>query len=78
MSDKKKWQDECFEPASKRDFRFTTVSDQEVDPLYTPEDIPNLDYEKDLGDPGKYPYTRGVRPTMYRGRLWTMRQFAGF
>ena len=46
--------------------------------LYTPTDIENLDYIEDIGFPGEYPYTRGVQPTMYRGRLWTMRQYAGF
>jgi len=57
--------------------RFTTVSDMEIKPLYTPEDIKDLDYVKDLNFPGSYPFTRGVQPTMYRGKLWTMRQFAG-
>jgi methylmalonyl-CoA mutase, N-terminal domain len=57
--------------------RFTTWSDAEVADLLTPADVP-LDYMKDLGLPGEYPFTRGVQPTMYRGRLWTMRQFAGF
>jgi len=57
---------------------FTTVSGVPIERLYTPEDVRNLDYEKDLGDPGKPPYTRGIYPTMYRGRLWTMRQFSGF
>ncbi len=57
--------------------RFTTVSDMEIKPLYTPEDIKDLDYVKDLNFPGSYPFTRGIQPTMYRGRLWTMRQFAG-
>jgi methylmalonyl-CoA mutase N-terminal domain/subunit len=60
------------------DRRFTTVSGVPVERLYTPEDIPDFDYEKDLGDPGEPPYTRGIYPTMYRGRLWTMRQFSGF
>jgi len=46
--------------------------------LYTPLDIEGFDYEKDLGFPGEYPYTRGVQPTMYRGRFWTMRMYAGF
>jgi methylmalonyl-CoA mutase N-terminal domain/subunit len=46
--------------------------------LYTPLDIADLDYVRDLGFPGSYPFTRGVQPTMYRGRLWTMRQYAGF
>lgn len=57
---------------------FMTVSGSPVERLYTPEDIEDLDYLKDLGFPGEYPYTRGVQPTMYRGRLWTMRQYAGF
>jgi len=55
----------------------TTISGIPVEPLYTPETV-DIDYERDLGDPGEYPFTRGVYPTMYRGRLWTMRQFAGF
>ncbi len=55
-----------------------TVSGQPVKILYTPLDTENLDYESDLGFPGRYPYTRGVQPNMYRGRLWTMRQFSGF
>ena len=46
--------------------------------LYTPDDIAGLDYARDLGDPGEFPYTRGIHPTGYRGKLWTMRQFAGF
>ena len=57
---------------------FTTVSGVPIEELYTPEQIQDLDYEKDLGDPGEPPYTRGIYPTMYRGRLWTMRQFSGF
>jgi len=57
---------------------FTTVSGVPIERLYTPEDVRNLDYDKDLGDPAKPPYTRGIYPTMYRGRLWTMRQFSGF
>ncbi len=56
----------------------TTISGREIRPLYTKDDIRDLDYAKDLGDPGQYPYTRGVHETMYRGKLWTMRQFAGF
>ncbi|WP_128426529.1 acyl-CoA mutase large subunit family protein [Gudongella oleilytica] len=57
---------------------FSTGSDTEVDRLYTPAHIEDLDYERDLGYPGEYPFTRGVQPTMYRGRFWTMRQYAGF
>ncbi len=63
-------------PAIKK--RFTTISDMEVPIISTPADIKDLDYNKDLGMPGQYPFTRGVQPSMYRGRLWTMRQFAGF
>jgi methylmalonyl-CoA mutase N-terminal domain/subunit len=57
---------------------FTTVSGVPIERLYTPEQIRELDYKSDLGDPGEAPYTRGIYPTMYRGRLWTMRQFSGF
>jgi methylmalonyl-CoA mutase N-terminal domain/subunit len=56
---------------------FVTTSSKPVKVLYTPLDLPNFDYMKDLGFPSEYPYTRGVQPTMHRGRLWTMRQFAG-
>ncbi|AVX20614.1 MULTISPECIES: methylmalonyl-CoA mutase [Carboxydocella] len=72
-----KWQ-EKFTNAAKRDSSFTTVSGLPINPLYTPADVANFDYEKDLGYPGEFPYTRGVQTTMYLGRLWTMRQFAGF
>jgi methylmalonyl-CoA mutase N-terminal domain/subunit len=50
----------------------------DAQPLYTPDDLPDFDYDRSLGYPGEYPYTRGVQPTMYRGRLWTMRQYAGY
>ncbi|HET7153568.1 MAG TPA: methylmalonyl-CoA mutase family protein [Candidatus Kapabacteria bacterium] len=56
----------------------TTLSGEQVDMLYTPDDTKNLNYMRDLGFPGEYPYTRGIHSTMYRGRVWTMRQFAGF
>jgi methylmalonyl-CoA mutase N-terminal domain/subunit len=62
----------------ERKDRFATVSNHEVDRLYTPEDVADLDFDDDLGFPGEEPYTRGPYPTMYRGRTWTMRQFAGF
>ena len=62
----------------ERKTRFSTLSDIPVDPLYTADDLPGFSPERDLGLPGEYPYTRGVYPSMYRGRLWTMRQFAGF
>ncbi len=63
-------------PAWKKDF--TTVSAMEVNPLATPADVAGLDFERDLAFPGEFPYTRGIHPGGYRGRLWTMRQFAGF
>ena len=62
----------------ERKEQFVTGSGAPVERLYTPLDLADFDYEKDLGFPGKYPFTRGVQPTMYRGRFWTMRQYAGF
>lgn len=62
----------------ERQDRFITTSSEEIDRLYTPASIPDFDYARDLGLPGEYPFTRGVHPTMHRGRLWTMRMFAGF
>ncbi len=81
-SSKERWEEETLKPFleqhGERKERFITVSGEEVKRLYTPEDIEDLDYERDLGYPGEYPFTRGVYPTMYRGRLWTMRQFSGY
>ncbi len=57
--------------------RFSTISDMEIKGLYTPKDIENLDYSRDIGFPGIYPFTRGVQPSMYRGKIWTMRMFSG-
>lgn len=67
-----------LEQQQERAPRFSTVSDLEIARLYAPDDIAILDPARDLGEPGEYPFTRGIHPTMYRGRLWTMRQFAGF
>jgi methylmalonyl-CoA mutase, N-terminal domain len=78
MVGKERWFEDEYGPSPQRDAVFTTVSGEELEPLYTPEDVKDLDYEEDLGYPGHYPYTRGIQPNMYRGRLWTMRQFAGF
>ena len=64
--------------AAERDYPFDTSDGMTVDPLYSPEDLNGWDYFVQLGFPGEFPYTRGVQPTMYRGRLWTMRQYAGF
>ena len=58
--------------------KFETTSSEPIERLYTPLDVADLDYDTDLGNPGEYPYTRGVHPTMHRGKLWTMRMFAGF
>src|SRR4051812_47268940 len=72
------WLDEVYDKLEEREALFETISGQEVKPLYTEEDRAGSDAERDLGYPGEFPYTRGVYPSMYRGRLWTMRQFAGF
>ncbi|HEY8489790.1 MAG TPA: methylmalonyl-CoA mutase family protein [Dehalococcoidia bacterium] len=64
--------------APERQERFVTSSGAEVAPLYTPEDLRDWDYHQKLGYPGEFPYTRGIQPTMYRGRFWTMRQYAGY
>ncbi|HZL86379.1 MAG TPA: methylmalonyl-CoA mutase family protein [Candidatus Krumholzibacteria bacterium] len=68
----------AVESAKTRTADFTTLSGERVDSLYTPSDIADVDYERDLGVPGEYPFTRGPYPNMYRGRMWTMRQFSGF
>jgi methylmalonyl-CoA mutase N-terminal domain/subunit len=65
-------------PPAATDRPFTTVSGRPIDELYTEERLASLDYARDLGDPGQFPYTRGIHPAGYRGKLWTMRQFAGF
>jgi len=69
--------EEIFRAAPERLERFSTVSDKEIKNLYTPEDVASEDFQEALGFPGDYPFTRGVQPSMYRGRLWTMRMFAG-
>jgi methylmalonyl-CoA mutase, N-terminal domain len=72
-----RWQDH-YRQAGERDADFQTLSGEPLEPLYTPDHVGDLDYDRDLGYPGHYPFTRGVYHTMYRGRLWTMRQFAGY
>ncbi|MFP3897777.1 MAG: methylmalonyl-CoA mutase [Dehalococcoidia bacterium] len=64
--------------AAEREERFETSSGLEIDTVYTPEDLGNFDYARDSGYPGEYPFSRGVQANMYRGRLWTIRQYAGF
>src|SRR6478735_2273828 len=72
------WKRELYEAKPEREGElFSTISGLENEPLYTPDNV-EVDHDRDLGFPGVYPYTRGVYPSMYRGRLWTMRQFAGF
>ena len=79
---KQDWQETTLAPTIKRfperQEKFETTSGADILPVYTPEDIPGFDYAADLGYPGEYPFTRGIQPNMYRGRLWTMRQYAGF
>ena len=77
---KKKWEKEVEKTRQKkaeRKQRFSTVSDFEVKGIYTPEDIEDLDFKRDIGYPGAFPFTRGCQPTMYRGREWTFRMFSG-
>jgi methylmalonyl-CoA mutase, N-terminal domain len=79
---KQRWEREILEPALKkapeRAAQFTTISGTPIDRLYTAEDLSDLSHERDLNAPGLFPYTRGIHPTGYHGKLWTMRQFAGF
>ena len=78
----KEWESGSYRPVCEkvpeRCERFENLSWTEISPLYTPEDVAGFNYLKDSGFPGEYPYLRGVHPTMYRGKTWTMRQFAGF
>jgi methylmalonyl-CoA mutase N-terminal domain/subunit len=71
------WRERYDATPERKGELFSTISGVENEPLYSPDNV-ELDYERDLGWPGAYPFTRGVYPSMYRGRLWTMRQFAGF
>ncbi len=77
-----KWEETTLHQSTtrfpERRDEFITTSSEPVDRIYTPLDVAELDYQNDLGLPGEYPYTRGIHPTMHRGRLWTMRMFAGF
>ncbi|MBV9109866.1 MAG: methylmalonyl-CoA mutase family protein [Gemmatimonadetes bacterium] len=79
---KQAWEARAVAPAlakhPERRPEFVSTSGVEVERLYAPEDTESLDYERDLGYPGEFPFTRGIQPTMYRGRFWTMRQYAGF
>src|SRR2546425_6618264 len=81
-TDRQRWERETLEPAlekaPERAKTFTTISGRPIDRLDTTEDVASIDYERDLANPGEFPYTRGIHPPGYRGKLWTMRQFAGF
>src|SRR3989441_4072542 len=81
-TEKQRWERETLEPTLKkspeRAQSFTTISGRPIDRLYTSDDLNGIDYARDIANPGEYPYTRGIHPTGYRGKLWTMRQFAGF
>ena len=81
---KEEWRRNSLDPATarftQRQESFQTDSGIEIDSVYTAEDLSDrtLDYVNDIGFPGEYPYTRGVQPNMYRGRIWTMRQYSGY
>ena len=75
---KDEWNHHAGKVGKRQNVKFTTVSGEPIEILYTPDDIQNINYLSDIGFPGEFPYTRGVHRNMYRGKLWTMRQFAGF
>src|SRR5215468_8872438 len=81
-TEKQRWERETLEPTLKkspeRARTFTTISGRPIDRLYTRDDLGGIDDARDIANPGEFPYTRGIHPTGYRGKLWTMRQFAGF
>lgn len=81
-TEKERWQNttlkNTLDKRPERANKFITASSAEVERLYTPADLPDFDYTEEIGFPGEYPYTRGIHATMHRGRLWTMRMFAGF
>ena len=72
------WSGHAGKAGKRPNVKFTTVSGEAIEPLYTPDDIQSINFLSDIGFPGEFPYTRGVHRNMYRGKLWTMRQFAGF
>src|SRR6266508_1177061 len=79
---KEEWEKKTLDPllqkSPERRKAFTSISGQAIERLYTPADLDDFDYARDLGFPGAPPYTRGIHPTMYRGKLWTLRQFSGY
>jgi methylmalonyl-CoA mutase N-terminal domain/subunit len=81
-SGKARWERQTLEPtlrkSPERKGPFTTISGRPIERLYTAEDVAGIDYDRQVGNPGEFPYVRGIHPTGYRGKMWTMRQFAGF
>ena len=81
-SAKQRWEREVLEPtlqkSPERKGPFTTISGRRIERLYAPEDVQGIDYAREIANPGEFPYVRGIHPSGYRGKLWTMRQFAGF
>jgi methylmalonyl-CoA mutase N-terminal domain/subunit len=81
-TEKQRWEREVVDPTLKkspeRSIPFTTISGRPIERLYTSDNLAGLDYQRDINNPGEFPYTRGIHPTGYRGKLWTMRQFAGY
>ena len=81
-TDKERWEREVLKPtlakSPERPGSFTTISGRRIERLYAPEDTATIDYERQVANPGVFPYVRGIHPSGYRGKLWTMRQFAGF
>ena len=82
MKTKNEWLQSVYQPAAQkfpeRKYNFKNLSDMDPEPIYTADDLGDWDAERDLGYPGEFPYTRGVQSSVYRGKLWTMRMFAGF
>ena len=82
MKTKNEWMQSVYQPATQkfpeRKYNFKNLSDMDPEPIYTADDLKDWDAERDLGYPGEFPYTRGVQSSVYRGKLWTMRMFAGF
>ncbi len=76
--ERRKWEEKVKASGRLREAKFTTISGEPIDMLYGPDDVKEINFLSEVGFPGEFPYTRGIHPTGYRGRLWTMRQFAGF
>src|SRR5262245_5459590 len=81
-TEKRRWEGDTLQPAlsrgGERSSAFTTISGRPIQRLYTPDDLSDIDAARDIAEPGAFPYTRGIHQSGYHGKLWTMRQFAGF